>query len=246
MAEQAINTVYLLGEQPDALCSDLIKSFTRKVFVTKNSGGDEHQSGERSRPGSVTGTPPRARSVLSQAAGPQAGDDLGNAFQLSQLIFIVGHVAFKHIVYLELVERELKRRKDVNSKGRRDSLLLGCMDSNDILPSLEKRQENDLNKSAHAKDVEELEQVAGSAEDDTADRITRFCDDEMLYGDTSLLAIFGPMIVHICGTPKKYKVSPAGPFDMYTTLSPLLSEQNTTDSGNTIPMQAYVCQHTFL
>lgn len=71
---------------------------------------------------------------------------------------------------------------------------------------LEKGQAVDLNKSTNNKDVEELEAVAGTAEDDTSDRIAKFCDDEMLYGDTSLFAVFGPMIVHICGTPKKYKV----------------------------------------
>lgn len=70
----------------------------------------------------------------------------------------------------------------------------------------EKKQEQALNKSTNNKEVDELEQVAGTAEDDTADRIAKFCDDEMLYGDRSLLAVFGPMIVHICGTPKKYKV----------------------------------------
>lgn len=71
----------------------------------------------------------------------------------------------------------------------------------------EKGQSQDLSKSTNNKEtVDELEQVAGTAEDDTADRIAKFCDDEMLYGDTSLLAMYGPMIVHICGTPKKYKV----------------------------------------
>ena len=37
--------------------------------------------------------------------------------ELSQLVFVVGHVAIKHLVYLELIERELKRRKDVDAKG---------------------------------------------------------------------------------------------------------------------------------
>jgi hypothetical protein len=32
MAEQAINTIYLLGEQPDQLCSLIIKNLTEKAF----------------------------------------------------------------------------------------------------------------------------------------------------------------------------------------------------------------------
>jgi hypothetical protein len=38
--------------------------------------------------------------------------DFSSSFELGQLVFVVGHVAIKHIVYLELVERELKRRKE--------------------------------------------------------------------------------------------------------------------------------------
>lgn len=38
--------------------------------------------------------------------------------QLSQLVFIVGHVAIKHIVHLEFIEAECKRRKaEADSKG---------------------------------------------------------------------------------------------------------------------------------
>ena len=43
--------------------------------------------------------------------------DVGDAFELSQLLFIVGHVAIKHIVYLELVEREWKRQKHEREQG---------------------------------------------------------------------------------------------------------------------------------
>jgi hypothetical protein len=35
----------------------------------------------------------------------------------SQLLFVVGHVAIKHIVLLELVEREWKRQKDEKTAG---------------------------------------------------------------------------------------------------------------------------------
>lgn len=58
----------------------------------------------------------------------------------------------------------------------------------------------------HAKDGEELEQVAGNAEDEIGERIAAVRETELLYGPESLLAAFGPMIVHICGSPHKYKV----------------------------------------
>ena len=46
-----------------------------------------------------------------QASASKKSNDTGNAFELSQLLFVVGHVVVKHIVYLELVEREWKRQK---------------------------------------------------------------------------------------------------------------------------------------
>lgn len=55
------------------------------------------------------------------AQGTQQDDkekDVGDAFELSQLLFIVGHVAIKQIVFLELVEREWKRQKDEKQAGR--------------------------------------------------------------------------------------------------------------------------------
>ncbi|KIL59473.1 hypothetical protein M378DRAFT_1006629 [Amanita muscaria Koide BX008] len=62
-----------------------------------------------------------------------------DAFKMSQPLFVVGHVAIKQIVYLELVERELKCQKD-------------------------ERQATP--NSTKDKDAEELDQVAGNAEDE--------------------------------------------------------------------------------
>ena len=55
------------------------------------------------------------------------------------------------------------------------------------------------------KDGEELDQVAGNAEDEIGDRIAGVRETELLYGPESLLALYGPMIVHICGSPHKFK-----------------------------------------
>ena len=57
------------------------------------------------------------------------------------------------------------------------------------------------------KDQEELDQVAGNAEDEIGERIAAMREVELLYGAHSLLATFGPMLVHICGSPHKFKVS---------------------------------------
>lgn len=49
--------------------------------------------------------------------------------------------------------------------------------------------------------------MAGNAEDEVGERIAAMRETELLYGPESLLALFGPMIVHICGSPHKFKVT---------------------------------------
>lgn len=57
------------------------------------------------------------------------------------------------------------------------------------------------------KDSNDLDAVAGNAEDDIGDLIASIREKELLYGDKSLLAVYGPMIAHICASPKRYRVS---------------------------------------
>jgi hypothetical protein len=62
------------------------------------------------------------------------------------------------------------------------------------------------NSPVLGKDGEELDQVAGNAEDEIGDKINAMRETELLYGPESLLALYGPMLVHICGSPHKFKV----------------------------------------
>ena len=59
---------------------------------------------------------------------------------------------------------------------------------------------------AASKDGEELDQVAGNAEDEIGDRIAAVRETELLYGPDSLLALYGPLLVRICGRPDQFKV----------------------------------------
>ena len=130
VAEQAINAIYLLGEQPDKVCDDIIKVLTSRVFnappepVPSDNASDAEPPSPTAAPSeagdttvdvddaaTITAATPRAKEKNSTTT------DMGDAFKLSQLIFVVGHVAIKHIVYLELIERELKRRKEASAKG---------------------------------------------------------------------------------------------------------------------------------
>ena len=124
LAEQAINTIYALGEHPDALCNDLIKKLTVKAFSRTAKPKTEPQSQPEKDPESMDEERPgdTTRGSDDMANGPEPTQegtqtDMGDAFELSQLLFVVGHVAIKHIVFLELVEREWKRQKDEKQAG---------------------------------------------------------------------------------------------------------------------------------
>jgi hypothetical protein len=148
LAEQAINTAYALGDHPDVLCNNLIKKLTVRAFTPRPKPNAEPAS----QPEEEQNPPAERDPDAMDEDHPESGDasrgsedsapvpeqtkeakssDAGDAFELSQLLFVVGHVAIKHIVYLELVEREWKRQKDEQDGGMCSSgftLLWLCID----------------------------------------------------------------------------------------------------------------------
>lgn len=207
LAEHAIQTIYLLGEQPDALCSEMIKQMTVKVF---GPGGPHQVDGE-----SATSVPPTPSTQASEQTSPTPGAQSSNrapAFALAQLLFVVGHVALKQIVYLEFVEREFKRRKaeadkekvlankDTNKSSSNDQ---AAESSAKAKKARGRRGKNKADTPA-AEDADELDQVAGNAEDEIGDVVGEVREKELLYGPYSLLSLFGPVVVHICSNPTSY------------------------------------------
>ncbi|ORX60492.1 hypothetical protein DM01DRAFT_1300277 [Hesseltinella vesiculosa] len=199
MCEQALNAIYGLGDHPDLLCGDLIKARTKLVFTqpTHPQASDDHVSEEISSPPptsadhehepmDVDQTPTNDdtdTSNTSQTTPVPTGQskapplDQQDPFALSQLIFIVGHVAIKQTVYLELLEAVWKRKKAATDKAKIENAEVGD---------------------------DELEQVGGSAEDDIGDAILRIREQEILFSPQSLLAKFGPLLTEICARNKVY------------------------------------------
>jgi len=126
LAEQVINTVYALGEHPDIFCNELIKKLSVRAFTRRQRPAPEPQDKETGEedPDAMNEDEPEAPSQAenskdsTQNSPSPDNKDLGDAFELSQLLFVVGHVAIKHIVYLVLVERDLKRHKDERRAGK--------------------------------------------------------------------------------------------------------------------------------
>lgn len=95
---------------------------------------------------------------------------------LSQLLFIVGHIAIKQIVHLELCELEFKRRK----------------------AEKEKQQPAASTEKPADQEQDELDLIGGTTEDDFTEAMAHIRERELLYGQNSLLANFGPLVTEIC------------------------------------------------
>ena len=91
MAEQALNTIYLLGEHPDVLCGDIIKTRCKAIFNLTESSDSPQEQIEADFPLSEDPTMNFENAFVI------------DSWKLSQLLFIVGHVAIKHIVHMEVI-----------------------------------------------------------------------------------------------------------------------------------------------
>ncbi|KAL8900106.1 MAG: hypothetical protein Q9192_001238 [Flavoplaca navasiana] len=172
VAEQAISAIYTLSKHPDSLCSDILRRKTRHVFQQQGSsqntdvmeGVEEHNG---------LATPPPDEPTKKQKP-PLA---------LAQLLFIVGHIAIKQIVHLELCELEFKRRKAEKEKNK----------PSNVSPV----------KGAPA-EQDELDLIGGTTEDDFTEAMTHIRERELLYGSNSLLSHYAPLVTEICANNTKY------------------------------------------
>jgi hypothetical protein len=78
------------------------------------------------------------------------------------------------------------------------------------------------------KDANDLEAVTGNAEDDIGDLVASVRERELLYGEDSLLAVYGGMIAHICSAPKAFKVSTFSCVMIRTMLTPRVTVANSS------------------
>lgn len=97
---------------------------------------------------------------------------------LSQLLFIVGHVALKTIVYLERCELQFKRSKMEGERAK-------------AAPN----NKGNAKANAEAGQDDDMELIGGgTSEDDFSEAVAYIREREMLYGENSILAKFGPMV----------------------------------------------------
>ncbi|KAI0542531.1 armadillo-type protein [Xylaria digitata] len=215
VAEQAINAIYALAKHPDILCTDIIRRRTKVVFAA------QQKSPLASRPGSrddATMTVMGAngmtqnfntmsldaptQTVNQPPPEPPAAPKEKAAIALSQLLFVVGHVAIKQIVHLELCELDFKRRKQEKekapSKTDEQQVPMGRA-------STSRKGKNAAQAPAPEEAGDELDLIGGTTEDDFTEAMAHIRERELLFGPQSLLSNYGPMVAEICSRSDIYK-----------------------------------------
>ncbi|KAL2258201.1 hypothetical protein VTK26DRAFT_8581 [Humicola hyalothermophila] len=211
VAEQAINAIYALSRHPDVLCSELIRRRTRAVFGRQSSrpsprpgSRDETQPMPSPAASSEVGAQGDATMLGSQdpaSSSPSKKQSKESAVGLSQLLFIVGHVAIKQIVHLELCELDFKRRKQEKEKAAGASKTRSSLGN-----STSSRKTSAQHKPKPEEDEgDELDLIGGTTEDDFTEAMAHIRERELLYGPSSLLAMFGPLVSEICANNTTYK-----------------------------------------
>lgn len=177
VAEQAINAIYAISKHPDVLCSEIIRRKTKHVFAQSRPGSRPNSRDETKGMPDMTMNMNQTMNQTMQVDKPKTRD---NAVNLSQLLFIIGHVAIKQIVHLELCELDFKRRKQ------------------------EKEKQTPVKADKDKEDADELDLIGGTTEDDFTEAMAHIRERELLYGPDSLLAIFGPLVSEICANNTTY------------------------------------------
>ncbi|KAF2108665.1 armadillo-type protein [Lophiotrema nucula] len=194
VAEQAISAIYVLSKHPDVLCSEILRRKTKHVFAPQPTSAAP-EAEDNSRPGSPMEIDPPAPVQPTKKQNP--------ALALSQLLFIVGHVAIKQIVHLELCELEFKRRKADKEKKAAPQESIAPPES--ASPVKKGRKKPAQKEQSPAPDADaELDLMAGTTEDDFTEAMSNIRERELLYGEKSLLANFGPLVSEICANNTSY------------------------------------------
>lgn len=174
VAEQAIGAIYALSKHPDVLCTEIIRRKTKFVFqpqVSRPSSSSGLAEGDEQRSEASSTEYQRVRPKTTSSA-------------LSQLLFVVGHIAIKQIVHLELCELDFKRRKVEHEKNKPDN--------------------SASQKKDEAAQVDELDLIGGTTEDDFTEAMAHIRERELLYSENSLLSNFGPLVTEICANSNTY------------------------------------------
>ncbi|KAF7403509.1 hypothetical protein HZH68_006303 [Vespula germanica] len=122
---------------------------------------------------------------------------------LSKLLHIVGHIAIREMVHLDIeIYRELKRRNNIRDLKKNKDLNKDNTKRNVSISSI-----SSCNRSVRAKEILQEDNgedaLEGAADDTDAEFINTALESEIVTGN-GLLTKFMPIVSHVCQHPEKY------------------------------------------
>jgi condensin complex subunit 1 len=188
VAEQAIGAIYALSKHPDVLSTEILRRKTKFVFAQKmQRDPDAMDIDTDQKEGESPSTP-----AISSAAS------------LSQLLFIIGHVAIKQIVHLELCEMDFKRRKAEKEARSGAKTPRKSTTSEAPAPAAKGKKKAAAAQPDPAEEQDELDLITGTTEDDFTEAVAHIRERELLYGSNSLLSNYGPLVAELCSNNTSY------------------------------------------
>jgi condensin complex subunit 1 len=208
VAEQAIGAIYVLSKHPDVICSEIVRRVTKRVFASQAQPQSRPTTSSSAEEPSQMPTPKKADDTAQEeiAEGEAPPKKQNTALALSQLLFVVGHIAIKQIVHLELCELEFKRRKAEKDKKTAPTPRKSMNPSVEPTPLKKGRKRGATKEPTPAPEeaADELDLMAGTTEDDFTEAIAHVRERELLFGPQSLLANFGSLVADICANNTSY------------------------------------------
>ena len=127
-AEQIINIVFSLKKDPESLTKFLILKCTQFIYEDKKSSPDDHIPNTQTQTQNITLEFPTTPDKLTQTNQMDISGEKNQMnieeennnqekessfeMKLAQLLFIVGHVAIKYLIFIDNYENDLKKLKN--------------------------------------------------------------------------------------------------------------------------------------
>ncbi|KAL4220856.1 meiotic chromosome condensation [Mactra antiquata] len=191
LMEQAVNVIYKLAEFPDTITGDVIKKISLECCAVGNedTDSDNKADGNEGNEDMEADSNPLEESEKNEATEKtEAAKASFASGVLARLLSLVGHVALRQLVHLDVsVFGEMKRRRAIQE--RKDWIQTPA---------------SKVNQNKDGDNIEEEMGLAGAAaEDAESEYIRKICEKEIVTG-TTLLAAFGPLLKAVCSNHQKY------------------------------------------
>lgn len=163
--QEMIDTIFQVVTNPERITQYIIIKLSKPLFVNKfNKSDTEHHFMTQN----IEGAPKMSQNNLMEVDVEHSEEEELTNIKLSQLIFVVGHVALNMVVYAEKLEANLKKKKPGEKSPGKN------------------------------KTVDDIQEIAGGKEAEIEYDINllhKIVEEEILY--KNLLGKFSPLIVNI-------------------------------------------------